>query len=139
MTEGVKMPTNGWDDSKGILRPSETSGHLIDDIFIIRSGFIMHAPPSIDNFQLSILNMLLNEIPLCGVGIIPPPVKESHLNNREFVCGIERQFSHNRVDNVLNPCFLGDLIPSIEVVVDCFQPSNIIVGVWNQIDSYRSV
>ena len=43
--------------------------------------------------------------------------------------------SYHRVDGVLHSCPLNVAVPSVEVVIDCFEPADIVVRVSHKMDS----
>ena len=67
-------------------------------------------------------------------GLVPPAVQEGHFDDGEFVFGVVGEFGDDCVDGVDHSCELGAHVGSVEVVVDCFQPSDVVVGVRDEVD-----
>jgi len=81
VTKGVDVPTDSGDHTEGIFSPPEANRHLVDYIFVVWSSFVGHAPTSIDQLKLFILDVFFDEFPLSLVGIVPPSIQEGHLDN----------------------------------------------------------
>lgn len=67
--------------------------------------------------------------------MVPPSVEEGHLDDCELVFGIVGKLGHHGVDGVLDSCELGSHVSPVEVVVDCFEPSDVVVGMGDEMDS----
>lgn len=74
MSKRVDMPSDRWYATECFLEPSVTDSHLINYIFVIRSGLIRHAPAPIDKLDLAVLVKLLHLVSLCLCGLVPPSV-----------------------------------------------------------------
>ncbi len=88
MPERINVPGCSWDCSEGLLKPSVADGHLVDDIFVVRSSLIRHAPASIQKLNLTICIKCFHFVSLGFVGLVPPSVQKGNLYNRELVSGI---------------------------------------------------
>jgi hypothetical protein len=63
------------------------------------------------------------------VGVVPPSVQKSDLNDAEFVGGVGCEFGDDCVDGVLYRGKLDGLIGSVVVIINSLKPSDIIMRV----------
>ena len=92
MTKRIYMPSYSRFDSKLLKKELMTNHHVVDHIFIVRTGFIMHAPTSVNKLKTTLLNELSN-LSLHSIRLIlPPHAKEFHLDIRKTFVRITNKF-----------------------------------------------
>lgn len=119
---------------ESILHPSQTNSHLIDEILVVHVRLIRHAPASVDKGKLLVCYQSLHTALIFFCGLIPPSVKEGHLDNRELVFGMVGEFLDDGVDSILNSCELSSHISTIVVVVYSFEPADVVMGMGDEMD-----
>lgn len=134
MTEGIDVPGDLGHVVESVLQPAQTDSHLVDEVLVVHVGLVRHAPPRIDKLYLSIGHQSLHLLLLPVGGLVPPSVEEGHFDDGELVFGVLRQFADNCVDGVLHSCELRPHVAAVEIVVDSFEPSDIVVGVGNEVN-----
>jgi hypothetical protein len=134
VAERVNVPGGGGDCAECLLEPSVADGHLIDHVFVVRCGLVTHAPAAIQELNLSIIVQRFHSLPLSLIGLIPPPVQKGNLNNGELVSGVFGQLLNNSINGILHTGQLRRHVTTIIVVIDSLEPSNIIMGVWDEVD-----
>ncbi len=136
MTKGIDVPSHIRDVVEGVLEPPQSHRHLIDEVLIVHVGLIRHAPTAVDELQLFVSYKCLHPALLLVGGLVPPPVEEGHFDNDELVLGVLCEFSDHRVDDILHSCELNVVFGSVVILIDCFEPSDVIMGVWDQMHCY---
>ena len=134
MPEGINVPSYVRYVVEGIFEPSETNSHLINKIFVVHVGFIWHAPSCIHEMKLLIGNDPSHGFSLFFWGLIPPSVEESHFDDSKFVWRVIGKLGDDGIDGILDSCELCPHVSTVVVVVDSFEPSYIIVWVWDEVD-----
>lgn len=119
---------------EGVLHPSQSDCHLVDEILVVHVSLVGHAPPSVDEGKLFIRYKGLHTALFFFCGLVPPSVKEGHLDDRELVFWMVSEFLNNGVDGVLDSCKLNSHISTIVVVVDSFKPADIVVRMGDEMD-----
>lgn len=128
MSKSINMPSNSWLDTKFFLQKHMTFDHIINNIFIIWTSFISGTPSSICKFKSSLLYKLFYLfLQFRGLPIIPHG-KEFHLNIRKDPFRIFNQFLNYRVNNQFYISMLWILIGSWIILINSFDPSNIIMS-----------
>jgi hypothetical protein len=56
MAEWIDMPSDSWSNPKVVRNESKAKRHLINYGVIMSRSFIVHAPASIDELQLTVLH-----------------------------------------------------------------------------------
>lgn len=97
MSKWIDLPSNSGDFSEGFKQPKMPRCHLIDDILIIRGGFVVHAPATIDELKLFILNQFAHQISARLRTVNPPVMKKSNFYLDELSSGIFVKFINHRV------------------------------------------
>lgn len=139
MSKGIDVPGNFGHVVESVLQPAQTHSHLVDEILVVHVGFVRHAPPRVDELDLSVGHQRLHLLLLAVSGLVPPSVEEGHFDDGELVLGVFGQFADNRVDGVLHSCELGPHVPAVEIVVDSLEPSDVVVGVGNEVHGERGI
>ncbi len=129
------MPGSGGDIVECIFEPAESYSHLVNKVLVIHVGLIRHAPSSVDEMQLSSSNNVPHLLALLISGLIPPPVKEGNLHNRELVLRMFVKLTDDSVNGVLHSCKLGAHVASVVIVINRLEPSNIIMRMRDDMDS----
>ena len=131
------MPGYVWSVAESVLEPSESNCDLINEVLIIHAGFIGHAPTCVEELKLSVGDKSLHLLFLSICSLVPPSVEKGHFNDRKCIFSILAEFAHNSVNSVLHSCELSLHVSSVEVVIDCLEPSHIIVRVRNEMDGQQ--
>jgi hypothetical protein len=84
--------------------------------------------------QLFVGNKPFHGISFLCSGLVPPSVQKGHLNDSELIFWMFSEFLDDGVDGVLDSSELGSHVSSVEVVVDCLEPSDIIMGVGDEMN-----
>ena len=135
MTKRIDVPCYVRYIVQSIFEPSQAYGHLINKIFIIHVGLIRHAPTCIHEMKLFISNQSSHCVSLLLWCLVPPSIEEGHLYDCELVLGIISELRNDGINGVLNSCKLCSCVSTIVVVVYSFEPSYIIVRMWDEMDS----
>jgi hypothetical protein len=136
MPKGIDVPGSGWNIVECILKPAKSNSHLIDEVLVIHVGLIGHAPSSINEMKLSPSNDVPHLLPLLICGLVPPSIEEGHFHNREFILRVFVEFAHDSVDGVLHACELGAHVAAVEIIIDCLEPPDIIMGMGYDVDCH---
>jgi hypothetical protein len=134
VAEGVDVPGDIGNVVEGGLEPSESDSHLVDEVLIVHVSLIGHAPATVDEGELLVGYEFLHFGSFVVRGLVPPPVEEGHFDDRELVFGMLGEFGDHGVDGVLHPGELGAHVGSVVIVVDCFEPSYIIMRMGDEVD-----
>ena len=97
MSKWINLPSNSWDFPEGFKQPKMPSCHLIDDIFVIRCSFVMHAPATIDELNLFVFNEFTHQFSARLRTVNPPVMKKSNFYLDELSSGIFVKFINNWV------------------------------------------
>jgi hypothetical protein len=54
MSEGINVPPDSWYDSQLFLQELVPNEHVVDDVFIVGTGLVIHAPPSVDDLETTL-------------------------------------------------------------------------------------
>lgn len=54
VTKGINVPTNSRSHSELFLKELVTVHHVKNDVFVVRTGFIIHAPSTVDELKTTI-------------------------------------------------------------------------------------
>lgn len=127
MSKSINLPACSWFNSKFFLEKVMTNNHIINHIFIICASFICRAPSTICKFKSTLLNkhfnLILNFLWLSVV----PHSEELHFNIGKLTSWFFQKFFYNSCQNQVNSSMLRILICTRIVLVNCFNPSNIIM------------
>ena len=88
VTKGVNMPPHSWDISKFPQEKLMSDCHLVDNVLIVGSGLIIHAPPTIDKLELALLDELLHFFLQVSTLLFPPLVEEGYFHINKFFIGV---------------------------------------------------
>lgn len=131
MTERIDLPADGRSTAfvKSVVEILQSPRHLIDDTLIVCGGLVVHAPTAADNLQPTLGHQLLYLV-LQLRWLFVPPFKEEHaLGVDETSLWIAQQRMHHRIDDLLYASLLDSLFFIVEVLIDRFEPANVIVRV----------
>lgn len=131
-TEGVQLPTDFWCFDANLIDKESVSSHkVVDDIIISRAGLIWGRPTTVHDGQLAGADEIPNTILLFGSLIIPPHLEEFHFSICERSLGVLLERMNRRGEDIVDRSKVEDIASSIKVVVDGIKPSEIVMGVWN--------
>ena len=88
VTEGINLPTNTWLDTEFFEDEVVADHHVVDHVLVDGACFVVHGPAGVDEFELSISNEGPNLSLHIFILIIPPHLKELHLNFHELSSGV---------------------------------------------------
>ena len=109
-----------------------TKVHIQYHVLIIRASFIGRAPSTLKKLKLSIFNKCFYLIFLfLGLFVIPKR-KEFHFSIRELSPGVLKQFLNCSRYNLVDS---ASVIQANEILINCVNPSNVIMAMWNQVNS----
>lgn len=97
-------------------------------------SFIIHTPSTTNEFQSSFINQLLHFFFIVVWLILPPFEKEWWFNVNESFCRIFQQRCDHWVQNQLNIRLLVILLRAIVILINCFQPANIVVRMCHDVN-----
>jgi len=127
------MPSNSWFDSKFFEKELVTEHHVVDHVFEVRTGLIMHAPSSIYEFKSTFFHKLVDLL-LDFISLSPVPHgKEFHLDISEFSLRVSLKFLNDSAQNEVNIRVLIKHIRTRVVSINSLQPANIVVSMGNQV------
>lgn len=127
MAKRIDLPSNRRNNLECLEQKLVTNSHLVNYVFIVTSGFIIHAPSSIDEFELAISNKVSHLLLSLWSLLIPPSEKESNFNKNEVTCWILEQLINDTVNGELDSCILNIVFVSIVIFIYSFKPSNVIM------------
>ena len=139
MSKRIDMPGNFRHVVESVLQPAKTDSHLIHKILVVHVCLIGHTPSCVDELDLSVGDQIFHLLFLSIGGLVPPPVEEGHFNDGELVFRVFGEFADDGVDGVLHSCELCPHVSAVEVVVDCLEPSDVVVGVGDEVDGEGSI
>lgn len=78
------MPSDSWLDTKFLEKELMSNHHVVDHVFEVGTGFIVHAPASIYKFKPTFFHKLVNNL-LDFISLPPVPHREEfHLDISEL-------------------------------------------------------
>jgi len=111
-----------------------TNHHIVDHIVVVGRALVMHGPASVDKLQAALLDQLADVI-LLMVGLhVPPHGEVLHLDLSVALILVVLKLDHNRVNNVANVALLDILGRASEVLINSFEPADIVVAVRHQVN-----
>lgn len=127
MTKRIDLPANRWLYTELFKDKIVTNLHIVNHVLVDGACFVVHRPACVHHFELSIAYKLaclgLHVIVL----LVPPHAEELHLDFHESLLWINKQRVNDRGKLNLNHCSLNVLLVAVEILVDSFQPSDIVV------------
>ena len=127
MAKWVNVPANFWSKVEFSFKELMANHHVVHHIVMMSDSFIVHGPTGIHKIETFLLNqvsyLILHFISLT----IPPHSEKFHLNLCETLFRILYKLCHNIVYDHMDFCMLDILGRSRKILVDCFQPANIIM------------
>jgi hypothetical protein len=139
VTEGIDMPADARADPEFLLKELMSKHHVVNHVLVVSARLIMHAPPTVHYLKTSLLNQLPYLV-LHAIALLPPPhAEELHLYVCELLLGIHHQLFDYRVDYQLDAGLCHVLVGPREVLVDGFEPADIIMRVGDQMHGYLPV
>lgn len=128
------MPPYSRSNSKLLHQELMTLQHVVDEVFVVRTGLIRHAPASIKELQSSLRNKLPDFIFVVTILIFPPKLEELHLNLTESFVFIKQKLIDDVSNKKLNPCPLDIIGRSREILINSLKPANIVMRVRYQMN-----
>jgi hypothetical protein len=108
--------------------------HVVDHVLEVRACFIMHAPSSIHKLQTT----FLDELPHCILYLVSllliPHSKELHFDIGKFAVWVEDELLYCRAQDQIHFGSLVTLIRPSVILINCFEPANIVMRVSNQMN-----
>ena len=117
------MPANCGLHSKLFKQELMAQCHLLYDIFIMASCFIIHDPSSICEFKLTIFNEPTYSRLHIFILFFPPAPEITDLYISELLGRILNQLLHNRIQNVNDSNLHNPIISATVILIYCFQPA----------------
>jgi hypothetical protein len=133
MAVWINLPANLWFDTKLFQQKLMTLHHVVDHILIVWASFIMHRPACTQEFPTTLLDKL-SKFLLCLIILHAPPHGEIlHFSVGKSSFGVLFQSLKRICYDIFN-LYIRKLCSTIEVLRDCFNPSNIIVSVGHTVN-----
>ena len=108
--------------------------HIINYILIDRASLIILSPPSINDLQSTLFNILFNLfLNLFCLPLIPHR-KKLHLGICKLSLWFNAHLLNHTIEYKLHCYMLIPLIVPYKKFIYCLQPPNIIMGVWNHVN-----
>lgn len=129
MAKWINLPSNSWSNSKLLHYKVMANHHIVNHIFVVRAGFIVHWPAGIQKFKTTFTDkgayLILQFLSL----VLPPHGKEFHLDIWKSLSWVVNKLWNNFVEYELHFNSLNIIIYTRKVFINCFQPANIIMSV----------
>jgi hypothetical protein len=91
VTEWIDLPADGWLYTEFFKNKLVANHHVVDHVVVYWTSLVVHRPASIDKLKLT----APNKLPHLGLHVlvllVPPHLKELHLNFHEGLIGIGKQ------------------------------------------------
>lgn len=134
MTKWINVPSDSWLDAELINQELVAIHHIVDHVLEVWASLVVHAPTSIDELETTFLDKLFH-ISFSFVSLfVIPHGEEFHFNVSEFTMWVLNEFRNNGAQDHVDLSNLVTLICSCVILVNSFEPSDIIVRVSNQMN-----
>ena len=130
----IDIPCDPRRDSESLLNKLMTDHHIVNNIVKIRAPFIIVNPATVNEFQLLVFDELLDGLLCLVILLLPPRLQIARRRLRELSVRVFRELINDRIENQLHTGHLLALVGARVVLVNCLDPSDILMGVWNEMD-----
>lgn len=137
MSKWIDLPSNSWNFPECFEQPLMPNCHLIYDIFIIRCGFIVHAPATIDELKLFVSNKLAHQFSTRFRTVNPPVMKKSNFHLDELSLRVFLKFINHRVYDLLYTYPLIWLLSALIVLFKSAKPTNIVMRMRDKMNGQQ--
>jgi len=131
VTKWINVPSDSRLDSEFIKQKLVPVHHIVDHVLEVWASLVVHAPACIHELETA----FLDKLPHISFGLlilfIIPHGEEFHFNVSKFTVRILNQFWDNRTQDHVDLSNLVCLIRSCVILVNSFEPSNVVVRVSN--------
>ncbi len=139
VAEGVDVPGDPRLDAELLHQEVVALLHVVDKVVKVRAGLVGHAPAGVEEIQTALLDDLAH-LGLHGVRLlVPPHGEELHLDLRVVLGLVSDKFTHYILYQKLHVRALNVIFGSREVLVDSFQPADVVVRVGDHMHRERPV
>jgi hypothetical protein len=108
--------------------------HVIDHVLIRRAGFVVHGPAGIEELKLTSDNKVSHLLFHIFALFIEPHGEELHLNVGKLLSWVPQQLIDDIFNDEFNTSILCIFVSTAEVLIWSLKPTNIIVGVGDQMN-----
>lgn len=133
VAEWIDVPADSWLDTELFEKELVALHHVVDHVLEVWACFVVHAPATVHEFETTFLDetpdLVFDLLSLLEI----PHGEELHFDVGEFSVWTFDQFLDDCAQNEVDLGLLVLLIGARVVLIDCLEPSDVVVRVSNQV------
>lgn len=129
MAKGIDLPPNLGDGAKLLHQEAVAQGGLVDHRDVVRRGLVVHAPAAVDKLEAVLRDEHANGRLHLLVLLAPPSLEEPLFDVDKAAVRVRHKLRDHRIEDVLDARVLDAVVEAHQVLVNGFQPTNVVVRV----------
>mmetsp|Transcript_40810 Transcript_40810/g.115511 ORF Transcript_40810/g.115511 Transcript_40810/m.115511 type:complete len:219 (+) Transcript_40810:1325-1981(+) len=131
--EGVDLPADPRRHPELLHQELVAQRRLVDHVQVERRGLVVHAPTSVDHFELTGLDQPPGEVAHGGALLVPPPLEEGLLRVREGPVRVLAQGAHHGVEDHPYARVLDGVVLPREILIKGLEPAHVVMRVRHDV------